>query len=126
VRFWLLRELLRRYRCPILMREVDAVVLPNPQPLSTRTRISPRCTASKTSPGADIGRILVAPIDLSLDYFDLVRRYIGIFFGRFRNMVSGQVALRAAGRRIQQRESSDTRLSYFRSLHMIRPNNTDT
>ena len=144
-RFLMLPDLLRRYRCPVLILDVDAVVLCNPQPLIDQLRGENADLAMVRGDQDDpwsrywADTILAAPTDRSLEYFDLVRRYIRHFLHQSRAIwFLDQVALCAArvagfdGRPAPRIidwpadiQNSDTRLAYFWSLHMSQPNNAD-
>jgi tetratricopeptide (TPR) repeat protein len=142
-RFLMLPDLLRSYNCPVLMLDVDAVLLRSPHALVDHLRAERADVALVHGDQGDpwsqywADAILACPTDRSLEYFALVRNYIRHFLQQGRAIwFLDQVALfaaRIAG--FDQRpaprivewpadiQNSDTLLAYFWSLHMSQPSN---
>jgi hypothetical protein len=142
-RFLMLPALLRRYRRPILMLDVDVVVLRDPKPLLDQLRAEAADFAMVRGEQQDpwctywADAILALPTPSTLEYFDRVRDYLRRFLSQNRGIwFLDQVALFAAyvagfaGRPRPQIvewpadiQNSDTTLAYFWSLHISQPSN---
>jgi hypothetical protein len=142
-RFLLLPEILAHYRAPVLMLDIDAVVLRDVGPLLQQLATEAADLALIHARGADpwarlwADVVLAAPTPAALRYFERVRRYILFFLQQGRAIwFLDQVALFAVwvsdagespGLRLIEWpadiQNSNTSHAYFWSLHVSQPSN---